>query len=57
VIEYLHGEHYIGFEIPRWLSLGLIVVIFGVALVYSRRVERKRISRDEQRASRLLNDQ
>ena len=26
-IEYLHAEHYIGFEIPKWLSLGLIVVI------------------------------
>src|SRR5438093_1080534 len=30
VVEYLHTEDYIGFEIPKWLSLGLIVVIFAV---------------------------
>ena len=29
LIEYLHAEGYIAFEIPKWLSLGLIVVIFG----------------------------
>ena len=42
LIEYLHTEGYIDFEIPQWLSLGLIVVIFGVALVYARRQERRR---------------
>ena len=25
-----------GFEIPQWLSLGLIVVIFAVAFVYAK---------------------
>jgi YkoY family integral membrane protein len=35
-IEYLHEAHYISLEIPRWLSLGLIVVIFAVAFVYAR---------------------
>jgi YkoY family integral membrane protein len=35
-IEYLHAAHYIGFEIPQWLSLGLIVVIFTVAFIYAR---------------------
>src|SRR3954467_13174684 len=57
VVEYLHSERYIAFEIPRWLSLGLIVVIFGAALLYARRVERKTVSRTDQRASELLNDQ
>src|SRR3954451_19067806 len=28
LVEFLHTEHFIPFEIPRWLSLGLIVVIF-----------------------------
>ena len=41
LIEYLHTEGYIAFEIPKWLSLGLIVVIFGVAFVYARRQERR----------------
>jgi YkoY family integral membrane protein len=35
-LEYLHEVHVIGFEIPRWLSLGLVVVIFIVALIYAR---------------------
>jgi YkoY family integral membrane protein len=35
-VEYLHGAHDIGFEIPQWLSLGLIVVIFTVAFVYAK---------------------
>jgi YkoY family integral membrane protein len=55
VVEYLHSAHYISFEIPRWLSLGLIVVIFVIALAYARRVERRRF-RSAERASELLND-
>jgi YkoY family integral membrane protein len=35
-MEYLHDAHYIALEIPRWLSLGLIVVIFAIAFVYAR---------------------
>ena len=35
-VEYLHDAHYIAFEIPRWLSLGLIVVIFTIAFIYAR---------------------
>jgi len=57
IVEYLHTEHYIAFEIPRWLSLGLIVAIFAAALLYARRVERKTMSRDGRQASELLNDQ
>jgi YkoY family integral membrane protein len=35
-LEYLHDSHVIGLEIPRWLSLGLVVVIFVIALVYAK---------------------
>lgn len=35
-VEYLHGEGYIALQIPKWLSLGLIVLIFGVAYIYAR---------------------
>jgi YkoY family integral membrane protein len=38
-IEYLHTAGYLAFEVPKWLSLGLIVVIFGIALLYARRQE------------------
>jgi YkoY family integral membrane protein len=37
LVEYLHSARYIGFEVPKWLSLGLIVIIFAIAFVYARR--------------------
>ena len=35
LVEYLHSAGYVAFEIPKWLSLGLIVIIFAIALGYS----------------------
>jgi YkoY family integral membrane protein len=35
LIEYAHAEGYVGFEVPKFISLGVIVVIFGIALVYA----------------------
>jgi len=37
LVEYFHQIHVVAFEIPKWLSLGLIVVIFGIALAWARR--------------------
>jgi YkoY family integral membrane protein len=37
LIEYFHGLGWVHFEIPKWLSLGLIVVIFGISFAYARR--------------------
>ena len=37
LIEYLHAEGYIHFEINKWFSFGLIVVIFVISYVYARR--------------------
>jgi YkoY family integral membrane protein len=54
-VEFLHGEGYIAWQIPKWLSLGLIVVIFGVGFLYARRVERR--STTDQAAHRLFQDQ
>jgi YkoY family integral membrane protein len=34
--EYLHGLGLVHLAIPQWLSLGLIVVIFTIALVYAK---------------------
>jgi YkoY family integral membrane protein len=36
-LEFLHAEGWVAFEVPNWLSLGLIVVIFVAALVYAKR--------------------
>lgn len=38
-VEYLHTAGHVAFEIPKWLSLGLIVVIFSLSLLYARRQE------------------
>ena len=35
-VEYLHAAHYVSVEIPQWLSLGLIVLIFCGAFIYAR---------------------
>jgi YkoY family integral membrane protein len=58
LVEYLHTEAYIAFEIPKWLSLGLIVLIFGVAFVYALREERRRVpTTTEEAATRLLTEE
>lgn len=36
LLEFAHQQGLIHFEIPKWLSLGLIVVIFGIAFLYAR---------------------
>jgi YkoY family integral membrane protein len=56
LVEFLHTEGYIGFEVPKWLSLGLIVVIFIGAFLYARREEGRRVelTAEEMAAKRLL---
>src|SRR6266542_3164817 len=55
VIEFLHSQGTISFEIPRWLSLGLIVIIFATAWAYAWQLERRsHASRTEDAAKRLL---
>lgn len=38
LLEYSHARGWVEFEIPKWLSLGLIVVIFGGAYFYARKL-------------------
>jgi YkoY family integral membrane protein len=54
VVEYLHLMGYIGLEVPTWFSLGLIVAIFTIALVYARHQERHRTTRSASAVHRLL---
>jgi YkoY family integral membrane protein len=54
LVEYLHVEGYIGFEFPKWLSLGLIVVIFGAAYLYARHEARRERTHIEDKAADLL---
>jgi YkoY family integral membrane protein len=53
-IEYLHAESYIAFEIPKWISLGLIVLIFGAAFLYARLQEKRKLSTMDEDVTALL---
>jgi YkoY family integral membrane protein len=57
LIEYLHAGQYIAFEVPKWLSLGLIVVIFGIALLYARRQEGRNLTKTEEDVTALLTEE
>jgi predicted tellurium resistance membrane protein TerC len=37
LLEFLHQLEVVPFALPKWLSLGLIVVIFGIAYLYARK--------------------
>jgi YkoY family integral membrane protein len=41
LLEYLHIIEVVHFQVPKWLSLGLIVLIFGVSYLYARKHERR----------------
>jgi YkoY family integral membrane protein len=58
LVDYLHTEDYIDFEINKWLSLGLIVVIFAVSFFYARQQEQRRVrTTAETEAADLLMDE
>ena len=53
LVEYMNGMGWIEFHINKWLSFGLIVVIFGIAYLYARKkgpIEEK----EEDEATALL---
>jgi predicted tellurium resistance membrane protein TerC len=54
LVEYAHDLHVIPFAIPKWLSLGLIVVIFAISLMLARRQERHRLTATETKAAELF---
>ncbi len=56
LLEYLLFEGLIHFEVPKWLSLGLIAVIFGLAFLYARREEQRNSPRGDTAARALLTD-
>jgi YkoY family integral membrane protein len=57
LIEFFHTEGYIAFEIPKWLSLGLIVLIFVAAYIYARIDARHGNRREEQAGAELLREE
>ncbi|HSL21064.1 MAG TPA: hypothetical protein VK886_05975 [Vicinamibacterales bacterium] len=55
LVEYAHQLGYVHFVIPKWLSLGLIVVIFVVAYLIARRYPAP-VDAEEDEATRLLRE-
>jgi YkoY family integral membrane protein len=51
-LEYGHQQGFLHFELPKWLSLGLIVVIFGIAFLYARR--HPHVERDDEVAAQKV---
>jgi YkoY family integral membrane protein len=41
LVQYLHQQGLIGWEVPEWLGFGLIVVIFAAALAWAMLAERR----------------
>ena len=39
LIEYLHGIHVIGWEIPRWLSITVMLLLFAASAIYAKRAK------------------
>jgi predicted tellurium resistance membrane protein TerC len=54
LVEVLHQTHVVGFEFPKWLSLGLIVVIFAAAYWYARRQGPVHLPPEQDEAADLL---
>ena len=54
LLEFAHQEEYVHFLIPKWLSLGLIVVIFVVAFMYARR--HPRLEPEEEQAAKDMDE-
>ena len=46
LLEFAHQQGWVHFEIPKWLALGLIVVIFAIAFFYARK--HPRVELDEE---------
>jgi YkoY family integral membrane protein len=57
LIEFMHDINVIHWVIPKWISLGLIVVIFVIALVYARQETKRRPRTVEDRATEFLRNQ
>jgi YkoY family integral membrane protein len=57
LIEYGHQMHWVPFELPKWFSIGLIVVIFAIAGFYARKLGPVEESPVERAAEQLLRNE
>ena len=57
VLEFLFSAGYVTFEIPKWASLGVIIVIFGAAFLYARGHAAPAATEADDEARHLFEDQ
>jgi YkoY family integral membrane protein len=57
LIEYLHSMGYVHFQVSKWVSFGLIVVIFAIAYLYARRQGPQPDPDEEDEAHALFKEQ
>ena len=53
LIEFLHGAGYVHFEVSKWFSFGLIILIFAIAFLYARRQGAVEEDEDDEAAALL----
>ena len=56
MIEYLHAIHVIGWEVPRWLSITIVLALFGISAVYARWKEGHTVKPGAKKAQDLMEE-
>ncbi len=57
LVEFLNSAGYIHFEINKWFSFGLIIVIFGIAYLYALRQGPVEVEEDDEAAELLRKEE
>jgi YkoY family integral membrane protein len=57
LIEYLHQAGYVHFEISKWLSFGLIILIFTISFLYARKQGAVEDTEEDAAAAALLKEE
>ena len=56
VIEFFHAVHWISFEIPRWIGIGIVLVLFALSVVYAVLKERPGVKAAAAKAQDLVDE-
>lgn len=54
LVEYAHAIHLIGWEIPRWLSITVMLVLLGLSVIHAKRKERPGVKRAAGKAQDMV---
>jgi predicted tellurium resistance membrane protein TerC len=54
LVEYAHAIHLIGWEIPRWLSITVMLVLLGLSAIYAKLKQRPGVKKAAGKAQDLV---